>query len=355
MNNDYLRHLIDEVQQRDGGILLNLAGRTEAVVLSIDRYNQLLIDRQSFSIKKSQSVLVTGGAGHIGASVVDQLVTTGHKVVVVDDMSTGQTFQFSESVSFIEADIRDVDVMRRILVDNGIEIVFHLAGSSNAVQSFDRPVEYLHNNVIGTAAVLQAMADCNIKTIIFSSTAAVYGHSLVLPIAETAVTIPTTPYGASKLICEQLIQYYCQYAGFQGVVFRYCEDSITSAIAAVLSGKQSSVMIAGRDHDTFDGTCIRDYAHVADIAQAYLMALEKLSVLPAYSIYNIGAGRGYSMENIIQTAAEITGKMIPLEFGPRLANESPAIILDTTKIRSELGFEPSQSELKTIIESLMLT
>ena len=367
MNNDYLHELLDEVKSRDGGVMLNVAGKTEAVVLTIDRYNQLLVDKKHNPSKElKHSILVTGGAGYIGAHVVKQLVEANHKVIVLDNLSSGAKDNIDKKAVFIEGDIRNIELTKQVLKDHKIDVVVHLAASIEVEESVSMPVEYLHNNVIGTAALLQSMAECEVQNLIFSSTAAVYGQPKKVPIPENAELNPDNPYGSTKLICEQMIQYYSQYKGLNSVIFRYfnaCGSDMESKIQSthkshlipiimeVVEGKRDFITIYGKDYDTFDGTCIRDYVHVMDIARAHTSVVNNLANLDNCNIYNIGTGKGQSVENIIQTTAELTGKMIPIEVAGRRKGDAIITVADNTKICQELNFKLKYSDIETIIKT----
>lgn len=368
MDNNDLHELIREVQARQGGIVLNVQGKTEAVVLSIDRYNQLLRQTaaQGLSGQAKHRVLVTGGAGYIGAHVTRQLLAVGHEVVVIDNLSTGTRSNVPEQAAFVEGDIRDVELLRQIFLKYGIDVVFHLAASLEVEESTIYPLEYLHNNTLATEGLLRVMAENGVAKLVFSSTAAVYGEPDMVPIPETGRLHPNNPYGYSKLLAEHLIHYYTEYKGLQAVVLRYfnacgtdfdgqikdlhSSHLITRAMA-VISGQHPHLTIFGNDYETFDGTCVRDYVHVLDIARAHVSALDKLPQLGKFNVYNIGTSRGTSVQQVVQAAAELTEHMIPCEMGPRRAGDAAITVADNQKIRAELGFELQHSDLETIINT----
>lgn len=375
MDQNYLRELINEVQGNDGGIVLNVEGRSEAVVLSIDKYNELLLQLAS-STKTEPSaseslikmnVLVTGGAGYIGAHVVRELVKYGYNVFVVDNLSSGKRSNIAPEATFIEGDISDINLLRDIFANNRINLVMHLAASVEVGESVEHPGEYLQNNALNTASLLRAMSEAGVKKIIFSSTAAVYGEPEAVPILESAALRPNNPYGQSKLLAERIISYYCKNEGFQAVVFRYfnaCgsdfdgkissahESHLIPSVMEVLRGLRPHLVVNGNDYNTFDGTCVRDYIHVLDISSAHVLAITKMpQLLENFNVYNIGTSRGLSVEQIITAAAEITGRMVPLEIGQRREGDAAITIADNSKIRQDFGFEPKYSDVETIIKT----
>ncbi len=369
MNNEYLQQLLDEVKNRDGGVMLNVAGKTEAVVLTLDRYNQLLVAKQQpHNQIINSAVLVIGGAGYIGAHVVRKLIAGGHTVTVFDNLSTGKASNIHAKATFVKGDLLNAELIKQILKEQSIEVVIHLAASIEVAESVEKPMEYFKNNVEGTAGLLKAMSECGVRSIIFSSTAAVYGEPEIVPIKEDSNLKPNNPYGATKLLCEDLISYYANYNGLKAVIFRYfnaCGSDFDKTIKSshnthlvpivmdVVAGKKESLTIYGKDYDTFDGTCIRDYVHVLDIAEAHLRTIKNLSNLDQLSIFNIGTSKGYSVEQVVQAAAEVTGKMIPIEIHPRRAGDAAITVADNTKIKEILNFELQFSDLETIIRTSM--
>ncbi len=368
MDNDYLHELIREVHSREGGIVLNVSGKTEAVVLSIDRYNDLLrqLSVQPTETVPKHRVLVTGGAGYIGSHVVRQLLAAGHQVVIIDNLSAGKESNVPDNALLVQGDIGDSGLVRQILMKYDIDVVFHLAASIEVEESTKLPLEYLDNNTLATESLLRVMTECGVNKLIFSSTAAVYGEPETVPIPETAPTQPNNPYGYTKLISEHLIRYYCEAKGLQAVVLRYfnaCgtdydgeiksthESHLIPIVMEVIAGGRPALTINGNDYETFDGTCVRDYVHVLDIARAHLAAMDRLEQLPSFTVYNVGTSHGSSVQQIVQAAAEITGHMIPLEVGSRRPGDAPATVADNRKIQTELGFQLLHSDLETIIKT----
>ena len=379
MDNQYLQELIAEVKRRPGGLLLSVAGHSEAVVLTINRYNQLMQQINHLATKTKSvpatkasgefmTILVTGGAGYIGSHAVRQLITAGHTVIVADNLSTGQRKNVPPAAVFHEGDIGDAKFLDTIFSSYPIEVVMHFAASIEVEESVREPQKYFVNNTLATIALLQAMDRHDVKNIIFSSTAAVYGEPEKTPIREDALLAPINPYGHSKLLAEQAIQFFSAYRGFTAVVFRYfnaCgsdfdgtlfsthESHLIPLVMEVASGRRPHLTVFGNDYETKDGTCVRDFVHVLDIAAAHLAALPRLATLPSFSVFNIGTGRGASVSEVVSVAAEVIGRMIPLEIGGRRDGDPAALVADNRKLKTELGFELRHSDLPTIIKTSM--
>jgi UDP-glucose 4-epimerase len=317
-------------------------------------------------------ILVTGGAGYIGAHTVRQLVAAGHEVAVVDNLSTGTKQNLPKGVQFIKGDFGAPKVLRKLFDVSAstepFEVVMHFAASLNFAESVEKPLEYFENNTLKTGALLNAMLKAGINKIVFSSTAAVYGAQKIMPIPETAVGADLSPYGASKLLCEKMLEAYCDAAGLNAVVFRYfnaCGSdvdkqifpmktaSLFSQIAAVASGETKELTIFGASYDTIDGTGVRDYIHVVDIARAHVAALNLLQneTRGSFRLYNIGTGTGWSVKQVLSAAVRILGKEIPVRIFPPRPGEVSIAVADNSKIRSALGFEPEHSDLETLIKS----
>ena len=310
-------------------------------------------------------VLVTGGAGYIGSVVSEQLVNDGHEVVVYDNLSKGHRDAVVEGARFVEGDLLDADTLRRTLDSNRIEAVIHMAAFSLVGESVEKPSKYYHNNVVAGLVLLDAMRECEVKRIVFSSTAATYGEPEAQPIFESAPTNPTNPYGETKLAFEKAMHWNEQAYGLRYASLRYfnaagasekCgedhdpETHIIPITLQVATGKRTHVEIYGDDYPTADGTCIRDYIHVIDLARAHILALDILGERSA--IYNLGCGGdGYSVRDVIDTAQRVTGKEIPVRMGPRRAGDPAVLIASSDKIKSELGWQPQFQDLGLIIES----
>lgn len=309
-------------------------------------------------------ILVTGGAGYIGSHTVRLLQEAGYPVLVLDNLSTGHAAAIS--CQLIVGDLADKPLLNKIFSEYEIDAVIHFAGSLIVEESVLLPGKYFENNVINGLNLLNAMTAAGIKKLIFSSSAAVYGEPHSALIDETHPKLPINPYGETKLCFEKILKWYAQGYDLSSVSLRYFnaagaqpdaslgEDkkNVTHLIPRVLrvaARQQDVVQIYGHDYPTFDGTCVRDYIHVCDLAQAHLLALKKLEQDPGWFAYNVGTGSGRSVAEVINTAMEVTNKMIPIEYAPRRPGDPAALVADATKIRMELGFEPQYSDLNTII------
>ncbi|HEX6649434.1 MAG TPA: UDP-glucose 4-epimerase GalE [Pyrinomonadaceae bacterium] len=310
-------------------------------------------------------VLVTGGAGYIGSVVSEQLLGDGHQVVVYDNLSKGHAHAVVKGAEFVAGDLNESDKLNQTLRDNRIDAVIHMAASSLVGESVTEPAKYYHNNVVAGLVLLDAMRACGVNRIVFSSTAAVYGEPEEQPISESARTNPTNPYGETKLAFERAM-HWCELAyGLRYASLRYFNaagateqcgedhDPETHLIPITLQaalGKRANVEIYGDDYPTTDGTCVRDYIHVVDLARAHILALDALQERSA--IYNLGCGGdGYSVREVIETARRVTGKQIPVRIGARRAGDPAVLIASSDRIRSELGWQPQFQDLQLIVES----
>ncbi|HEY0730420.1 MAG TPA: UDP-glucose 4-epimerase GalE [Pyrinomonadaceae bacterium] len=310
-------------------------------------------------------VLVTGGAGYIGSVVTEQLIGDGHEVVVYDNLSKGHRGAVVEGAEFVQASLSDAETLRTTLSDRKVEAVIHMAASSLVGESVEQPGKYYVNNVVAGLMLLETMLLCDVKRLVFSSTAAVYGEPEAQPIEESAPTNPTNPYGETKLAFEHALKWFDRAHGLRFASLRYfnaagatenCgedhdpESHIIPITLQAAAGKRSHVEIFGEDYPTPDGTCIRDYIHVIDLARAHIQALGALN--EGSRIYNLGCGgAGYSVRDVIDTAARVTGKEIPTRFGPRRAGDPAVLVASSDKIKSELGWRPQYQDLGLIIES----
>jgi UDP-glucose 4-epimerase len=310
-------------------------------------------------------VLVTGGAGYIGSVVAEELLRDGHEVFVYDSLYKGHRESVAPEATFVHADLMDGERLGRTLRDGRIEAVIHMAADSLVGESVTEPAKYYRNNVVAGLALLDAMNEENVRRIVFSSTAAVYGEPEKQPIEETDPTKPTNPYGESKLAFERALRWYENAYGLHYASLRYfnaagathrcgeAHDPETHLIPAVLqaaAGKKSQVEIYGEDYPTRDRTCLRDYIHVVDLARAHILALNILDERSA--IYNLGCGgEGYTVREVVNVAREITGRDIPVHVSPRRAGDPAVLIASSARIKRELGWMPERQDLRTIIKS----
>jgi len=310
-------------------------------------------------------VVVTGGAGYIGSVVTEELIKDGHEVVVYDNLVKGHRDAVVERAHFVEGDLLDSDKLRQTIKDNRIDAVIHMAAYSLVGESVEQPAKYYHNNVVAGLVLLDAMRECGVSRIVFSSTAAVYGEPETQPILESTPLNPTNPYGETKLAFERAMHWYERAYGLRYASLRYFNaagatekcgedhDPETHIIPITLqaaAGKRAQVEIFGDDYPTPDGTCVRDYIHVVDLARAHILALDVLSERSV--IYNLGCGGdGYSVRDVIETARRVTGREVPVRMGPRRAGDPAVLIASSDKIKKELGWRPQFQVLGLIVES----
>ena len=311
-------------------------------------------------------VLVTGGAGYIGSVVTEELVRDGHEVVVYDSLYKGHREAVVADATFVQADLADAGTLRDTLSANRIEAVVHMAADSLVGESCEDPATYYRNNVINGLTLLDAMRETDVSRIVFSSTAATYGQPERQPIEESAPNQPTNPYGQSKLTFEQAMRWYADAYGLRFAALRYfnaagasekCgedhaeETHIIPIALQAAAGMREFVEVYGDDYPTPDGTCVRDYIHVIDLARAHILALQSLEGSGG-SVYNLGCGGdGYSVNQVLETAREVTGKSIPARVAPRRAGDPAVLIASSEKIKRELGWQPEFQDLRIIIES----
>jgi len=310
-------------------------------------------------------ILVTGGAGYIGSVVTEELVRDGHEVVVYDSLYKGHRNAVVPGARLIQADLLDAETLRATLADNQIAAVIHMAADSLVGESVAQPAKYYRNNLIAGLALLDAMLATDVKRIVFSSTAATYGEPEKQPIEESDPTNPTNPYGESKLAFERAMRWYDQAYGLRYASLRYFNaagasevcgedhDPETHLIPIALqaaTGRREYVEIYGDDYPTPDGTCIRDYIHVVDLARAHILALHALD--NGSRIYNLGCGgAGYSVKQVIDVTRHVTGRELPLRIGPRRPGDPAVLIASPEKIKRELGWQPRFQDLNLIVDS----
>lgn len=310
-------------------------------------------------------VLVTGGAGYIGSVVTEELVRDGHEATVYDSLYKGHREAVVQGARFVQGDLMDTELLRRTLSQNRIEAVIHMAADSLVGESVGKPAKYYRNNVTAGLALLDAMLAEDVARIVFSSTAATYGEPDKQPIEETDPTNPTNPYGETKLAFEHALRWYDNAHNLRYASLRYFNaagatkhcgewhDPETHLIPIILqaaAGLRAHVEVYGDDYPTRDGTCVRDYIHVVDLARAHILALGALD--EGSRIYNLGCGgEGYSVNEVIETARSVTGREIQVRMGARRAGDPAVLIASSERIKRELGWQPAMQDLKLIIES----
>lgn len=310
-------------------------------------------------------VLVTGGAGYIGSVVTEELVKDGHDVVVYDSLYKGHRDAVAPGAEFVQADLADDATLRKTLTTHRVEAVIHMAADALVGESCAQPAKYYRNNVVNGVVLLDAMRDSDVARIVFSSSAATYGQPEKQPIEETAPNNPSNPYGESKLTFERAMRWYdgayglryasLRYFNAAGASERFGEDHdpethIIPIALQVAAGKREFVEVYGDDYPTPDGTCVRDYIHVIDLARAHILGLGVLD--EGSRIYNLGCGGdGYSVNQVLETARQVTGKSIPARVGPRRPGDPAVLIASSDRIKRELGWKPEFQDLNLIIES----
>lgn len=314
------------------------------------------------------TILVLGGAGYIGSHTALELVKAGNEVVIADNLVTGYRKAIPEGAKFYEGDIRDFDFLDKLFQQEKIDAVIHFAAYSLVGESVTNPLKYYDNNLYGTKVLLEAMVKNNVGKIVFSSTAATYGEPENIPILESDRTCPTNPYGETKLAMEKMFKWTAEAHGLRYVSLRYfnaCgadesgtigeahnpESHLIPLILQVPNGKRETISIYGTDYDTPDGTCIRDYIHVTDLAQAHILAVKYLANGGKSDIFNLGNGVGYSVREVIETARKVTGHPIPATESSRRAGDPARLVASSEKAKSVLGWKPVHDSLEEIIAS----
>ncbi|AQQ15406.1 UDP-glucose 4-epimerase [Corynebacterium glaucum] len=307
-------------------------------------------------------LVVTGGAGYVGSVCADALLEAGHKVVIIDDFSTGNPDAVPSGAELVAGTIDDV--IDEVLAAGDVDGVLHFAARSLVGESMEDPAEYWHYNLGVSLTLLDAMRRHDVKSLVFSSTAATYGEPDQVPIEETAPTHPTNPYGATKLAIDYAITSYCNAYGLAATSLRYfnvagahgsigenhkTETHLIPLVLQVAMGYRDKIFVFGDDWPTQDGTCIRDYIHIRDLADAHILALES-NVAGEHRIFNLGSGDGYSVLEVIEMCREVTGHSIPAEVAPRRAGDPAVLVASSEKIKRELGWDPSRTELRRIVE-----
>jgi UDP-glucose 4-epimerase len=315
-----------------------------------------------------QTILVTGGAGYIGSHAVKALQEQGFQVVILDNLVYGHPdlAEVNLPAKLTIGDISDRNFLDRLFSTTKIDAVMHFAAFAYVGESVTDPAKYYWNNVVGTLTLLDAMRQHGINNFVFSSTCATYGVPDSIPITEEHPQRPINPYGAGKLAVERILQDYDTAYGLKSVIFRYFnaagadpngllgedhqpETHLIPLVLQAAAGKRAAVSIFGTDYDTPDGTCIRDYIHVTDLAQAHVLGLQYLLDRSASQIFNLGNGNGFSVKQVIDTASSVTGKEVPFEECPRRSGDPAVLIGSSVRARQILGWEPQYADLTTIV------
>ncbi len=308
-------------------------------------------------------VMITGGAGYIGSIIVEELLRAGHEAIVFDSLEHGHVEAVPATATLVCGKVQDRELVTATLRRFQIDAVIHMAAYLEVGESVKYPERFFANNVTGSLEVFRAMLDANVGTIVFSSTAALYGDPQRVPIQEEDVAVPTNPYGQSKLIVEGMLKWIAEVHGLTATSLRYFNaagasemngedhDPETHLIPIVLRSilQNQPVAVNGTDYPTKDGTCVRDYVHVRDLAQAHILALGRAT--PGLAVYNVGNGEGFSVREVLDTAMRIAGRRLRIHEGPRRAGDQAVTIASSDVIRRDLGWTPQHAGLDAIIGS----
>ncbi|MGO3084152.1 UDP-glucose 4-epimerase GalE [Ancrocorticia populi] len=314
------------------------------------------------------AILVLGGAGYIGSHTVYSLLEVGRDVVVVDNLQTGFAQAVHPNARFYQVDIRDTEALSQVFDQEEIEGVIHFAASSQVGESMVDPLKYYDNNVGGTISLLKAMVNHGVNNLVFSSTAATYGEPDSVPIMESDRTTPTNCYGETKLTMEKMMAWVGRAHGLRSVALRYFnaagahesgligeahgpETHLIPLILQVPNGQRESITVFGDDYPTPDGTCIRDYIHVTDLAEAHMLALDYLIDGGESNVFNLGSGTGFSVNEMVEVARAVTGDPIPVEIAPRRAGDPAQLIASAAKAKDTLGWKPRFDDVHSIVAS----
>ncbi|OMF68746.1 UDP-glucose 4-epimerase GalE [Paenibacillus peoriae] len=311
------------------------------------------------------AILVTGGAGYIGSHTVAELLDLGEEVVVLDNLQTGHKAALLGGKLY-EGDLRDKELLSKLFSENSIDAVIHFAANSLVGESMQNPGKYYDNNVFGTLSLLEAMKDAGVRRIVFSSTAATYGEPEKVPIEEGDRTEPTNVYGETKLMMERMMSWFDKVLGIKYVSLRYFnaagahesgkigedhrpESHLIPLVLQTALKQRPHIAVFGEDYATPDGTCVRDYIHVSDLADAHVRAVNYLREGNDSNVFNLGNGQGFSVKEVIETARKVTGLDIPVVTEPRRAGDPAILVASSDKTRSVLGWSPARTQLEDII------
>ena len=314
------------------------------------------------------AVLVLGGAGYIGSHTVYALCEAGREVVVVDNLETGHQEAVHEKAAFYQGDISDTAFLHHVLRRESIDGVIHFAAYSIVAESMRNPLKYYENNVCKTKKMLEVLLESGVQDVVFSSTAAVYGEPNRVPISEQDPTEPTNPYGATKLAMEQMFRWVANTGNLRFVSLRYfnacgahqdgkigeahpTETHLIPLLLQVANGKRDAVAVFGCDYPTQDGTCVRDYIHVADLADAHILALDYLKDGGKSDIFNLGNGVGFSVKEVIETARRVTGHAIPVQISERREGDPARLVASSQKAKNVLGWKPRYHQLEEMVQT----
>lgn len=312
-------------------------------------------------------VLVTGGAGYIGSVVIEELIAAGHDVIAYDNLSTGHRDAVAGPAQIVEGDLLDAPAVDGALRTHRVDAVVHMAGRALVGESVTDPAGYYRANVGGGLVLLEAMRAAGVRVMVFSSTAAVYGDAEKQPIDESDPLLPTNPYGETKLAFERALRWYGAAYGIRSIALRYFnaagaterngerhaqETHLIPLVLQAAAGRRPRITVFGEDYPTPDGTCVRDYVHVSDLARAHVLALEALAAGAPVVSYNLGrGGAGTSVREVIDVARRITGREVPVQVAPRRAGDPPRLVASADRIRRALGWRPQRPTLEEIVDS----
>ncbi|EFR43525.1 UDP-glucose 4-epimerase GalE [Streptococcus pseudoporcinus] len=314
------------------------------------------------------SILVVGGAGYIGSHTVEELIKNNYDVLVIDNLQTGHIKSLPKSITFYYGDIRDKELVTKVFSENNITAVIHFAANLLVEESMREPLLYFNNNVGGMIALLEVMRDFKVKNLVFSSTAAVYGEPEIALVSEESNLIPKNPYGESKLMMEKIIRWCSDAYGINYVALRYfnvagasfdsnigedhtCETHLIPIVIQVANNKREKLSVYGDDYPTHDGTCIRDYVHVVDLAKAHILAMEYINREKRNNVFNVGSSKGFSVLEIVKNVELYTGCSVNYSIERRRQGDPAVLIAKSDKIKEVLGWNPTFTNMKDIITS----